>query len=159
MISPEEWRLKLDLWVPLRSQAGKCRPWPFPCPAVHFLWGSTIRAEVRNEAPCLVFKIQADRYSGVKGKHAHTNVVLEFGERCVPLLMQLKIGTCVGVCLFLSFLCFFPLDKMASSKDLFSLKWTPEAALSLANQSYLLRFTALSVCFRFHQLWLWYKMS
>lgn len=66
----------------------------------------------RNKIACLAFKIKADRYDEVKEKHVHTDVAIDFGELFTALFMQLKIGICIRVCLFLSFVCLFlPLDK------------------------------------------------
>lgn len=46
----------------------------------------------KNVIPWLAFKIKVDRYNGVKEKHVHTDVVIEFRELFMVLFMQLKIG-------------------------------------------------------------------
>lgn len=51
----------------------------------------------KNVIPWLASKIKVDRYNGVKEKHVHTDVVIEFRELFMVLFMQLKIGIYIGV--------------------------------------------------------------
>lgn len=51
----------------------------------------------RNGIACVPFKIKADRYNGIKKKKKHKDIVIDLRELVMALLMQLKIGLCMGV--------------------------------------------------------------
>lgn len=126
MTSPGEWRLKLDFLASTSFKRRYVHALTFPPFRCSFLIRQQHKGRSqRNGIACLPFKIKADRYNGIKEKHVHKDVVIDFRELVMALLMQLKIGLCMGVgfvCLLFDF-CFCLYTKMASSKY-FSLKWT-----------------------------------